>query len=106
MGISVVGGFDGVGTVEVLADVQVSAVVACLSALPLVAGPAEVLDRRVGRVGYAVYLLPFGPAHVADPNFARARPHRKAEGVPEAVCDEAPGAVVAVERVGRERVTG
>src|SRR5919112_5043922 len=107
MGISVVRALDGARLpVEVLADVEVSAIVASLSALPLVARPAEVFHGRVGGVGYAIYLLPFGPADVAKPDFARAWPHCEAEGVPEPVGDDAAGAVAVVERVSRERVTG
>jgi hypothetical protein len=56
-------GADRVGLAEeVLADVEVLAVVARLPAVPLVARPAEVLNGRVGGVGYAVYLLPRAPA--------------------------------------------
>src|SRR4028119_1474329 len=75
--------------------------------LPPAAGPAEVLDDSVSRVGYAVYLLPLGPADVAEPNFVGARPHREAEGVAQPVGDDAPlvGTVAAVERVVRQRLT-
>src|SRR5919112_714030 len=102
MPISVVRTLDGACLrVEVLADVEVGTVVERLLASPLVARPAEVLHVGVGGVGDPVYLLPLGPADVAEPNLFGARTDREAEGVAQPVGDDAPGvgAIAVVERV-------
>ena len=80
---------------------RLARVVAGLAAGALVAGPAEVLDAGVGRVGDAVDLLPVVPADVADPELVGAGPDREAERVAEAVGDD-PARV----RVGARRRAG
>ena len=71
-----------------------------LAAVALVAGPAEVLDRR-GGAGEAVDLLPGVPAHVAEVDVVRARPDREAVRVAQAVAHD-PARV----RVGARRRSG
>ena len=89
--VGVVRAGDRARLVEVLADVQVCAVVAGLAPLALVAGPAEVLDviePGTERIHQAVDLLPGIPADITRPDLVRAGAHVDAEGVSEAVGDD------------------
>ena len=92
------------GAIEVLADVQVRAVVTGLAPVALVAGPPEVVDGGVGDRAEVVDLLPVVPADVTDPDVVRARADREPEGVAEAVGDDPAGVGVGAEpeRVARE----
>src|SRR5688572_14868570 len=61
----------------------------------LVARPAEVLHRRIGRAQEPVHLFVVAAPDVADPELVRPRPDRHPEGVAKAVRDDA-----ALVRVG------
>src|SRR5207247_5433148 len=87
------------GHVEVLADVEVGAIVAGLAVVPLVARPTEVLDRYVGGAHESIDLFPRVPANVANPQLIRAGPNREPERVAKAVRPDTLGVRVPGPRV-------
>ena len=87
------------GHVEVLADVEVGAIVAGLAVVPLVARPTEVLDRYVGGAHESIDLFPRVPANVANPQLIRAGPNREPERVAKAVRHDPLGVRVPGPRV-------
>ncbi len=93
----------GAGRVEVLADVEIRAVVPALAACALVARPAEVVDGQIGHRSEAVDLFPVVPAHVPDPDVVRAGADCQPEGISQALGDDAPGVRIGAEA---ERIAG
>src|SRR4029453_14091496 len=90
----------GAGRVQVLADVEIGAVVAGLAPGALIAGPAEVLHEAVGGIQDAVDLLPVVPTDVAGPQLTAVRAEREAERVALPVGDDPLGVHVGIAREG------
>ena len=74
--------------VKRLAEVEAGRVEGQMGGRPLVAGPAEVVSRGVGRSDKPVDLLPGAFAHVPSPDLVGPRPYRESERVTHAEADD------------------
>ena len=89
--------------VQVLADVEIRAIVARLAAVPLVARPPEVFDRDVSGAQDPIDLFPGVPADIGDPDLGGAGPDREPERVAQSVCHDPLGVRVAGVRIAGRR---